>query len=58
MLLLLGEKSPSWAGDITRELAAALRDAEVAILPDIGHEAIDSAPALVVSKLEQFFDRD
>ena len=57
VLLLLGATSPSWAEDITRVLAAALTDAEIVILPDNGHAAVNSAPDLVVSELEHFFDR-
>ena len=57
VLLLLGATSPSWADDITRVLATALTDAEVVILPDNGHAAVNSAPDLVVSELEHFFDR-
>jgi pimeloyl-ACP methyl ester carboxylesterase len=55
VLLLLGERSPAWAGDITRALAAALPAAELVVLPGQGHEAVDSAPELVVSELRRFF---
>jgi len=55
VLLLLGERSPPWAGDITRALAAALPAADLAVLPGQGHEAVDSAPELVVSELRRFF---
>lgn len=55
VLLLLGENSPSWAGDITYELAATIAKADVAVLPDQGHEAIASAPDLVVGELGRFF---
>lgn len=54
-LLLLGATSPAWAGDITRELAAALPAAELVVLPGQGHEAVDSAPELVVRELDGFF---
>ena len=54
-LLLLGATSPAWAGDITRELAAALPAAELVVLPGQGHEAVDSAPELVVRELAGFF---
>ncbi len=54
-LLLLGAASPAWAADITRELAAALPAAELVVLPGQGHEAVDSAPELVVSELDRFF---
>jgi len=56
VLLLLGENSPSWARDITHELAATIARAEVAVLPGQGHEAIASAPDLVVGELARFFD--
>jgi pimeloyl-ACP methyl ester carboxylesterase len=54
VLLLLGAASPAWAGDITRALAAALPTAELAVLPGCGHEAVDSAPDLVVRELQRF----
>jgi pimeloyl-ACP methyl ester carboxylesterase len=53
--LLLGERSPRWAGDITRMVAGAIPDSAVVLLPGVGHEAIDAAPDLVVSELEEFF---
>jgi len=55
VLLLLGENSPSWAGDSTYELAAAIAKADVAVLSDQGHQAIDSAPDVVVGEVERFF---
>ncbi|MFZ2056485.1 MAG: alpha/beta hydrolase [Acidimicrobiales bacterium] len=58
VLLLLGTKSPPWASEITRALAAALAIAELVSLPDQGHDAIDSAPDLIVSELRRFFDND
>ena len=58
VLLLLGTKSPPWAGEITRELAATLTTAELVSLPDQGHDAIDSAPDLIVTELRRFFDND
>jgi pimeloyl-ACP methyl ester carboxylesterase len=57
-LLLLGARSPPWAVDITRALAGVLPVAELAMLPGYGHEAVDSAPGLVVRALEQFFVSD
>ncbi len=54
VLLLLGEHSPAWAGDISRALAAALPAAELAVLPGQGHEAVDSHPGLVVGELQRF----
>ena len=41
VLLLLGETSPAWAPDITHALSAALPQATLAVLPDIGHEAVE-----------------
>ena len=58
VLLLLGTKSPPWAGEITRALAATLATAELVSLPDQGHDAIDSAPGLIVTELRRFFDND
>ena len=57
VLLILGAASPAWAGDITRELEAALADATVAVLPDCGHEAIDSAPGQLADVLARFLRR-
>jgi pimeloyl-ACP methyl ester carboxylesterase len=54
VLLILGAASPSWAGDITRELTAALPSSRVAMLPGQGHEAIDSAPEMLASQLREF----
>jgi pimeloyl-ACP methyl ester carboxylesterase len=54
-LLLLGTTSPAWAGDITRAIAAALPAAELVMLTGHGHQAVDSAPGLVVRELHRFF---
>lgn len=54
VLLLLGENSPSWARDITQALSRTIGHADVAVLPGQGHEAIDSAPDLVVGSLVRF----
>jgi pimeloyl-ACP methyl ester carboxylesterase len=56
VLLLLGSASPPWAGDITRELAAALPAATVTELPGAGHDALDSAPDLFAAQVLAFFD--
>jgi pimeloyl-ACP methyl ester carboxylesterase len=53
-LLVTGTASPPWAISITALLAAALLDAEKAELPGHGHEAIDTAPDLVVSTIRRF----
>ncbi len=55
MLFLLGGLSPRWARTITHELHQALSRATVAELPSHGHEALDTAPDLVVAELERFF---
>jgi pimeloyl-ACP methyl ester carboxylesterase len=54
VLLLLGTQSPPWARDITGALAAALPGAELVTLPGQGHDAIDSAPELLVAELGRF----
>jgi pimeloyl-ACP methyl ester carboxylesterase len=54
VLLLVGTASPPWAGEITRELAAALPAATVTELPGVGHEALDSAPDLFVAEVSRF----
>ena len=54
VLLLLGTASPPWAGEITRELAAALPTATVTELSGTGHEAIDQAPDVLVAEVVRF----
>jgi pimeloyl-ACP methyl ester carboxylesterase len=54
VLLVLGTASAPWAGEITRELAAALPAATVTELPGTGHEALDSAPDLLVAEILRF----
>jgi pimeloyl-ACP methyl ester carboxylesterase len=53
-LLILGGASPPWAGEITRELTAALPKSTVTVLPGQGHLAIDSAPGLLARALTEF----
>jgi pimeloyl-ACP methyl ester carboxylesterase len=55
VLLILGAASPPWAGEITRELTAALPDSRLVTLPGQGHLAIDAAPGLVAQALIEFF---
>ena len=55
VLLILGAQSPAWAHDITRDLAAALPQSTLAVLDGQGHEAIETAPGLLVSQLAGFF---
>ena len=57
VLLLLGERSPAWAGRITGELQAALPHATVAELPGAGHDAIAAAPGPLTAAIESFLDR-
>ncbi len=54
VLLLVGETSPSWAHQITGELAAVLAAAAVTDLPGVGHEALDKSPDRLVAELERF----
>jgi pimeloyl-ACP methyl ester carboxylesterase len=54
VLLILGDASPPWAGEITRELTAALSESKVAVLPGQGHLAVDSAPELLARALTEF----
>jgi hypothetical protein len=44
----------SVAGQITRELAAVLPAATVTELPGAGHEALDTAPDLLVTEILRF----
>ena len=55
VLLILGSASPAWARDITGELAAVLPRRTLAVLDGQGHEAIDTAPDLLASRLAAFF---
>ena len=54
VLLLLGTASPPWARQITRELAAVLPAATVTELPGAGHEALDTAPDLLMTEVLRF----
>ena len=54
VLLLLGEASPAWAADITHALSATLPHATLAVLPGVGHEAIDTDPGLLCRQLLRF----
>ena len=55
VLLILGADSPAWARDITGTLAAVLPRSTLAVLDGQGHEAIETAPGLLVSQLAGFF---
>jgi len=53
---LTGLPSPLWAGEVTRELAAALETPTVTELPGVGHEALDAAPDMVIAEVLRFLD--
>jgi len=55
VLLILGAQSPAWARDITGALAAVLPRSTLAVLDGQGHEATESAPELLASRLAGFF---
>jgi pimeloyl-ACP methyl ester carboxylesterase len=54
VLLLLGSESPPWATSISQSLARTIPDAEISVLDGHGHEAVDSAPDVIVERLAQF----
>jgi pimeloyl-ACP methyl ester carboxylesterase len=54
-LLILGTKTPAWAGDITYQLQAALPDGRPVSLPGHGHDAVDTDPGLIARVLLEFF---
>jgi pimeloyl-ACP methyl ester carboxylesterase len=54
VLLILGTDSPAWAKDITRDLAGVLPLSTLAVLDGQGHDAIDTAPAVVAGALDEF----
>jgi pimeloyl-ACP methyl ester carboxylesterase len=56
-LFLLGERSPQWAQQITQDAAKAMSGSHITTLPDLGHQAVDAAPDLVVEEVERFVDR-
>jgi pimeloyl-ACP methyl ester carboxylesterase len=57
VLILLGSESPPWATSISRDLARDIPHAEIVVLDGHGHEAVDSAPDLIVERLTQFMAR-
>ena len=57
VLLLLGSASPHWAGSITRQLETLIPHASVVELAGQGHEAIDTAPDLLLEEISAFFDQ-
>jgi pimeloyl-ACP methyl ester carboxylesterase len=54
VLLLLGTASSPRASQITRELTAVLPAATVTELPGAGHEALNTAPDLLVTEVWRF----
>jgi pimeloyl-ACP methyl ester carboxylesterase len=54
VLLLHGTASQPWASEITQELATALPAATVTELAGAGHEALDTAPDLLVTEIFRF----
>ena len=55
VLLILGTQSPAWAHSITKDLAAALPQSTLAVMDGQGHEATETAPELLASRLAGFF---
>jgi pimeloyl-ACP methyl ester carboxylesterase len=55
VLLILGSASPAWAQEITHDLDAALTHKTLAVLDGQGHDAINQAPELLVTRLAGFF---
>jgi pimeloyl-ACP methyl ester carboxylesterase len=55
VLLILGSASPAWARGITEDLMAVLPRSTLAVLDGQGHEATESAPELLASRLAGFF---
>ena len=56
--LLLGEHGPPWASEITHQLLRVLPHASLVALPGAGHDALDTAPDLVVAHLDRFLGAD
>lgn len=55
VLFLLGDRSPGWATSVTARWHAALPRSAIVGLPGHGHDALDTAPDLVASRIEHFF---
>jgi pimeloyl-ACP methyl ester carboxylesterase len=53
-LLLLGGESPGWAREATEQIADALSDVTIAVLPGEGHAAIMTAPEVVAEEVTRF----
>lgn len=51
---MLGETSPAWGREITRELAVTLETATVSELPGVGHAALEAAPELLAAEILRF----
>lgn len=54
VLLLVGNRSPTWAGRTADSLARLLASAELVQLPGQNHESVDTAPNLVTQELCRF----
>jgi len=48
---LLGDRSPVWAAEVTDALARVIPGSTIEVLPAVGHEAIDAAPAELVDRV-------
>jgi pimeloyl-ACP methyl ester carboxylesterase len=55
VLLILGSASPAWAHEIIGDLDAVLTNQTLAVLDGQGHNAMDEAPELLVTRLASFF---
>ena len=53
--MLLGSDSQPWAQDITHALLSTIETSQLKALPGCRHDAVDSAPQLVLDALSQFF---
>lgn len=54
-LLLLGSRSPDFFRHATEQIHKALPDSDLVLLPEQGHNAMDSAPALLSASVLSFF---
>ncbi|MDN5914527.1 MAG: alpha/beta hydrolase [Pseudonocardia sp.] len=55
VLLMVGDRSPGWAATVTSRLRQDLPGVTLTVLDGHGHEAVDTAPGLVVARLDRFF---
>jgi len=54
-MLLLGSDSEPWAQGITHALLSTIETSQLKALPGCRHDAVDSAPQLVLDALPPFF---